>query len=139
MRVELFDDEGNRYTVAFEGQVTREKALRILDLMELMGGVSSGANTPEGGPERADSPASKYDRLRLVVKHSFPVVWFTSKEVQSVYEQQSNEPIGLSTVATYLARMMNKGILMKTGSQRDLKYRVVVPQLQNILESRLKS
>ena len=26
MRVELFDNEGNRYTIAFEGQVTRDKS-----------------------------------------------------------------------------------------------------------------
>ena len=39
MRVELFDNDGNRYTIAFEGQVTRDKALRLLDLVELLGGV----------------------------------------------------------------------------------------------------
>ena len=39
MRVELFDSEGNRYTIAFEGQVTRDKALRLLDLVELLGGM----------------------------------------------------------------------------------------------------
>ena len=33
MRVELFDNEGNRYTIAFEGQITREKAIRLLDLV----------------------------------------------------------------------------------------------------------
>ena len=32
MRVELFDSEGNRYSISFEGQVTRDKAVRLLDL-----------------------------------------------------------------------------------------------------------
>ena len=39
MRVELFDSEGNRYTIAFEGQITRDKAVRLLDLVELLGGM----------------------------------------------------------------------------------------------------
>ena len=41
IRVELFDSDGNRYTIAFEGQVTRDKALRLLDLVELLGGAPS--------------------------------------------------------------------------------------------------
>ena len=47
MRVELFDNEGNRYTVAFEGQITRDKALRLLDLVELLGGTSGEAHLLE--------------------------------------------------------------------------------------------
>ena len=47
MRVELFDSEGNRYTVAFEGQITRDKALRLLDLVELLGGMP-GENPTSG-------------------------------------------------------------------------------------------
>ena len=40
IRVEIFND-GNRYTITFEGQVTRDKALRLLDLVELLGGMST--------------------------------------------------------------------------------------------------
>ena len=32
MRVEIFND-GDRYTITFVGQVTREKALRLLELV----------------------------------------------------------------------------------------------------------
>ena len=37
MRVEVFDGSGNRYTITFQGQVTREKAIRLLELVELLG------------------------------------------------------------------------------------------------------
>ena len=49
MRVELFDSDGNRYTIAFEGQVTRDKALRLLDLVELLGGAPSEGPTVNAG------------------------------------------------------------------------------------------
>jgi len=126
MRVELFDSEGNRYTVSFEGQITREKALRLLDLMELLGGMpSSGGGNPEPNPTSvAGQEFSKYSVVRMLVQKHFPIVWFSSREVQSVYEQEFKNPISLSTVATYLARMANKGILVKTGSPKSLKYRV---------------
>lgn len=123
MRVELFDTDGNRYSISFEGQVTRDKALRLLDLVELLGGMPSGGGNP--GPNVAGSrnELSKYDKVRLIVQKQFPVVWFSSREVQSVYEQEFKEPISLSTVATYLSRMAAKGITLKTGTSNNLKYK----------------
>jgi hypothetical protein len=56
MRVELFDSDGNRYTIAFEGQVTRDKALRLLDLVELLGsapGENQNVNVGNALPNKA--------------------------------------------------------------------------------------
>jgi len=124
MRVELFDSDGNKYTVAFEGQITREKALRLLDLMELLGGVTGSGGNPERTPVAGSNEFSKYEKVRMLISKHFPMVWFSSREVQSTYEQEFKEPIGLSTVATYLARMANKGILIKAGASNRLKYKV---------------
>ena len=124
MRVELFDTEGNKYTVSFEGQITREKAVRLLDLVELLGGVSSGAGNPESNPIVANNGFSKYGKVRMLIQKHFPIVWFSSREVQSAYEQEFKEPISISTVATYFARMANKGILAKAGASNRLKYKV---------------
>ncbi|MEM3536141.1 MAG: hypothetical protein QXF44_00030 [Candidatus Bathyarchaeia archaeon] len=130
MRIELTDTEGNRYTVSFEGQMTREKALRLLDLVELLGGVSATEGGGEINPAVADQQYSKYGKMRILIQRHFPLVWFSSHEVQTVYEQEFKEPISLSTVATYLARMASKGILEKTGSPKSLKYKLapMIPQ-----------
>lgn len=124
MRVELFDGEGNKYTVAFEGQITREKALRLLDLVELLGGIPSGNSNPGVNIAVSGNEYSKYDKVRVVVQKHFSLVWFSSKEVQLIYEQELKEPISLSTVATYLARMTSKGILVKAGASNRLKYKM---------------
>ncbi|MDH5460029.1 MAG: hypothetical protein OEY95_06765 [Candidatus Bathyarchaeota archaeon] len=120
MRIELFDSEGNKYTIAFEGQITREKALRLLDLVELLGGMPGGGNPVINA---ASNEFSKYDKVRMVIQRHFPLVWFSSKEIQYTYEQEFKEPITLSTVATYLARIANKGMLVRTGASNRLKYR----------------
>jgi hypothetical protein len=121
MRIEIFDSEGDKYSIAFEGRITREKALRLLDLVELLGGVSS-------TPSEVSSPhldeSSKFEKVLSIVQKNFPIAWFTSKEIQEAYEQEFKEPIGLSTVATYLARMAKKGLLIKSGASNRLKYRV---------------
>jgi predicted transcriptional regulator len=52
------------------------------------------------------------------------MVWFSSREVQYVYEQELREPINLSTIATYLSRLTVKGSVMKTGMANRLKYKL---------------
>jgi hypothetical protein len=125
MRVELFDGEGNRYVVSFEGQITRDKAVRLMDLVELLGGAPSGAVTLGMNVKGANNGEfSKYEKMRLLIHRSFPVAWFSSREVQSAYEQEYKQPISLSTTATYLARMASRGGLLRTGTSNNLKYRV---------------
>ena len=124
VRVDLFDTEGNRYSISFEGQVTRDKALRLLDLVELLGGMPAGGN-PGAGYTVPGNELSKYDKVRAIVQKHFPVVWFSSREVQSVYEQELKEPISLSTVATYLSRMATKGAVSKTGPSNGLRYKAM--------------
>ncbi|MCW4006623.1 MAG: hypothetical protein NWF04_08550 [Candidatus Bathyarchaeota archaeon] len=139
MRVELFDNEGNRYTVAFEGQVTRDKALRLLDLVELLGGMP-GENQPSS--TTVSTPAvgkvSRFEKVRTVVQKSFPLVWFSSKDVQSVYEQDLKEPVTLSTISTYLSRMANKGFLLRSGSSNNLKYKIATTNPNSVIKQKIK-
>jgi hypothetical protein len=122
MRVEVFDGSGNRYTITFEGHITREKAVRLLDLVELLGGI------PEENPGWEDeaSKLSKFDSVRQVVEKHFPIVWFTSRDVQSMYEQEFKQPISLATVSTYLSRMADRGILAESRMSNRRRYRVTV-------------
>ena len=128
MRVELFDSEGNRYTIAFEGQITRDKAVRLLDLVELLGGMPGEGVNPGAGSTLAGKSSSRFEKVRSVIQKSFPLIWFSSREVQSVYEQDLKDPVSLSTVSTYLARMANRGLLLRAGESNNLKYKVA-PQV----------
>ena len=71
MRIELFDSEGNRYTISFEGRVTREKALHILDLVELLGGVTDGGD--KGRFSILANEFSIYDKVRIIIQNYFPI------------------------------------------------------------------
>ncbi len=138
MRVELFDSEGNRYTIAFEGQITRDKALRLLDLVELLGGAPS-EGVPSGtGNALTSTVSSRFEKVRLIIQKNFPLIWFSSKDIQSSFEQELKEPISLSTVSTYLARMTGKGLLLRTGSLNNLKYKTVTNIPQATIKQRMK-
>jgi hypothetical protein len=127
IRVDVVDGSGNRYTVTFAGNVTRDKAVRLLEIVELLGGMPS-ANQEEN---QNHPGLTKIDRIRLVVH--FPIVWFSSKDVQSMYERGLKEPISLSTVATYLSRFADRGVLMKSGGSSNLRYRIMTEAMQSTL------
>jgi len=138
MRVELFDSDGNRYTIAFEGQVTRDKALRLLDLVELLGGAPGEGPTVNASAALPNRVLSRFEKVQVVIQKNFPLIWFSSKDIQSVYEQELKEPVGLSTISTYLSRMSVKGMLHRTGGPNNLKYKTVTNISQATIKPRIK-
>ncbi len=138
IRVELFDSDGNRYTIAFEGQVTRDKALRLLDLVELLGGAPSEGPTVSQAASVPNRVLSRFEKVQLVIQKSFPLIWFSSKDIQSIYETELKEPISLSTVSTYLSRMSTKGMLLRTGGPNNLKYKTAPNLPQATVKQRIK-
>ena len=135
MRVELFDGDGNRYSISFEGQITRDKALRLLDLVELLGGMPPSPK-PNKNAVNPLTPLTKFDKVIAIMQKHFPLVWFSSREVQVAYENELKEPILLSTVATYLARIVTKGGVLKTGNGNNLRYRVSPGEFQTAFNQR---
>ena len=138
MRVELFDNEGNKYTIAFEGQITRDKAIRLLDLVELLGGMPGETSTNQPINSIDQNNFSRFEKVKMIIQQRFPLIWFSSKEIQSTYEQELKEPISLSTVSTYLARMTKRGILLRSGNSNNLKYKIATLKIQPIIESGIK-
>lgn len=119
LRVEIFDSEGNRYTVSCEGHVSRERILHVLDLAELLGGSS----VDDDAWRRTSYDHTKFDLFRSLIGQTFPNEWFSSKDAQLACEQELNLPLRLSTVSTYLARLTDRGFLMRKGSSNDRRYR----------------
>ena len=133
MRVEVFDEEGNRYSIGFEGKVTREKVLCLLDIIELLGGVHN-----KQGKRSDFVNLSKFDKTKFLVERHFPFKWFSSKEILLTYEKELNEPISLSTISTYLARMADRNFLVRRGLAYNKEYRMITNLTQKNLKIREK-
>jgi len=129
MKIEVYDEVGSKYTITFEGRVTREKVQKIFDMVELLGGI------PVAEPsDKYSHNLSKMDKIFLIVKKNFPVAWFSAKEVQESYERDVGEPISLSAVLTYLSRLAEKGILTKTKNGNKVFFRLISRELKEIIE-----
>ncbi len=131
MRVEVFDETGNKYKVSVEGNVTRKSALRILDMVELLGGIPA----IESNPQKIDG-FSKIEKVRYIVEKHLPLVKFSAGEAQSTYIQETGEQIGLSTISTYLSRLSDKGILIKEKNSNKTLFRLVSEELRNFIKNR---
>ena len=119
VKIDINDKEGNRLTISLEGRLTRDKMLQILDFVDLFDGAS------EDDTETVYLKISKFKKTQNVILRKFPIGWFSSQEVMIAYEDVLDEPIGLSTVSTYLTRLSKKGFLIRAGSSTKIKYKVV--------------
>jgi hypothetical protein len=124
VKIEVTADDGNKLTVVFEGKINRNKLLQVLDFVELLGGM------PELVEDKTLNSLSKFDKLHNIVNSKFPIGWFTSQEIMISYEDTFSEPIGLSTVSTYLSRLTRRVFLVRSGSfvERRYKLRRVIQQ-----------
>ena len=67
---------------------------------------------------------TKYERLMQIIEVRYPVGLFTSSEIQESYEDKFKEPIPLSTVSTYISRLVDKKIVVHDNSSSRRNYRL---------------
>ena len=116
------DSDGAKYDIKLEGNVTREKVLKIFEMMDLMN-IEEETQTPN-----MDSTGSK---IWHIVDKFFPMGKFTSTNILEKYEDELNEPIKLSVISTYLSRFSSKGRVNRTRTGREWSYQIIkIPQKQ---------
>ena len=114
--IDMEDSDGARYDIKLEGNVTREKVLKIFEMMDLMNIEEEHETT------NMDSVGSK---IWSIVDKFFPMGKFTSTNILEKYEDEFNEPIKLSVISTYLSRFSSKGRIDRTRTGREWTYQTV--------------
>ena len=116
------DSDGAKYDIKLEGNVTREKVLKIFEMMDLMN-IEEEQERPN-----MDSTGSK---IWHIVDKFFPIGKFTSTNILEKYEDEFNEPIKLSVISTYLSRFAVKERVNRTRTGREWTYQSTkIPQKQ---------
>ncbi|WP_148681675.1 hypothetical protein [Candidatus Nitrososphaera gargensis] len=128
-RIELEDAEGSKYNLSLEGNVSKEKIMKIVEFMDLLNIESNGNNNSEG-ETLTRAPGSVGDRIWSLVESKFPYGSFTSTDILELYEDQYNEPIKLSIISTYLSRYSERGRLVRTRQGKEWVYRTATTRQQ---------
>jgi hypothetical protein len=116
IRIDMEDSDGARFDIKIEGNVTREKVLKIFEMMDLMN------IEEEREPTNMDSVGSK---IWHIVDKFFPMGKFTSTTVLEKYEDEFNEPVKLSVISTYLSRFSSKGRIDRVRTGREWTYQTI--------------
>ena len=117
IRIDMEDADGARYDIKLEGNVTREKVLKIFEMMDLMNIEEEQATTIN-----MDSIGSK---IWHIVDKFFPLGKFTSTNILEKYEDEYNEPVKLSIISTYLSRFSIKGKIERIRTGREWTYQII--------------
>ena len=115
IRIDMEDADGARYDIKLEGNVTREKVLKIFEMMDLM-------NIEEQETTNMDSIGSK---IWHIMDKFFPIGKFTSTNILEKYEDEYNEPVKLSIISTYLSRFSTKGKIDRIRTGREWTYQTI--------------
>ncbi|MDH5430560.1 MAG: hypothetical protein OEW78_01580 [Nitrosopumilus sp.] len=116
IRIDMEDSDGARYDIKLEGNVTRDKVLKIFEMMDLMN------IEEEQEVTNMDSVGSK---IWNIVDKFFPMGKFTSTNILEKYEDEYNEPVKLSVISTYLSRFSTKGRVNRTRTGREWTYQTI--------------
>ena len=110
------DSDGARFNIKIEGNVTREKVLKIFEMMDLM-------NIEE--EQETTNMESVGSKIWHIVDKFFPMGKFTSTTILEKYEDEFNEPVKLSVISTYLSRFSSKGRIDRVRTGREWTYQTI--------------
>jgi hypothetical protein len=123
-KIELEDAEGSKYNLSLEGNVTKDKMVKIIEFMDLLNLEAQNGE----GVAVARQPTSVGDKIWGLVESKFPYGSFTSTDILELYEDQYNEPIKLSIISTYLSRYSERGRLVRTRQGKEWVYKTTSAQ-----------
>ena len=116
IRIDMEDSDGARYDIKLEGNVTREKVLKIFEMMDLM-------NIEE--EQEVINIESIGSKIWHIVDKFFPMGNFTSTNILEKFEDEFNEPVKLSIISTYLSRFSSKGRINRIRTGREWTYQTI--------------
>ena len=126
IRINLEDSDGGKYKFDLEGNITRDKVLKLFELMDVM-------------DIEQEQEAPNFDTLGgkiwYIIENYFPTGRFTSSlvlqkyedeynEPDAVYHERKKEPIKLSVVSTYLARFASQNKIKREKTGREWSYQI---------------
>jgi predicted transcriptional regulator len=139
IKIEFEDAEGSKYNLSLDGDISKNKILKVYELMESL-------NAPEGEAYEKNNVGHRKglgernmhtgtltsvgSKVWYIIEHKFPNSTFTSTDIQEMYEEQYKESMRLDAIATYLSRYVNKGKLVRNKKGgKEWVYKVLPQQI----------
>ena len=121
VKIQIEDNDGSRYSITLEGNVSKDKVMKIVELMQLID------NEQE---EKEINLHSTGDKIWHLIEEYYPFNDFTSSKLLEMYEDTYNESIKLSVISTYLSRFSKRGMLTRIRGKNEWIYKRLIKPSQ---------
>jgi hypothetical protein len=119
VKIELEDEDGTKFTLALEGNVSRNKLMKAVDMLEIM-------DVPlDHGYEKPLDEGTFFGKVMTLLSTTFSAGDFSSSDVAREFEETYSQPVKLSTISTYLSRLVDKQYIRREKFGNSWIYRRV--------------
>ena len=127
IKIELEDEEGTKYTLALEGKVSREKLMKVVDMLEIM-------DVPLDHSYKPPNEGTFFGKMMTLLETTFAAGDFSSSDVAREFEEKYSQPVKLSTISTYLSRLADKQYIRRERFGNSWVYRRVYLKTSQLTE-----
>lgn len=125
IKIELQDDDGDKYNVSLEGKFSKEKMFKVFELIESFDNNTSIKKTStERQHEMTNLESTLGSRLWNIIQDKLIQRNFTSSQLLNFYNEIYNQSIQLSIVSTYLARFFARNKLARIKHGKEWMYSI---------------
>jgi predicted transcriptional regulator len=143
IKIELEDDDGGKYNLSLEGNLSKDKIQKVLQLVESLNiskeespsftkpdyNTSDNANSNQKHTNKINSSLHSIEsRIWSLIENNFAFSSFTSSNVVESYEILYGEQLQLSLISTYLSRYYEKNKLMRSKRGKEWIYKLIRSQ-----------
>lgn len=134
IKIELEDENGEKYNLTLQGTLTREKLMNVIEFVQLFD-KNSIEGSFEGGFERRMNDTKLGSKLWNLIIENFRYHTFTSSDILRIYQELYYESIQLSVISIYLSRFYFKKQLNRSKNGKQWVYTLIKEKINNLREN----
>lgn len=137
IKIELEDAEGGKYNLSLEGNLSKDKIQKVLQLVETLNISKDDLDNNIKIPMEQNNSLQKYDlgpnlssssigsKIWSLIENNFAYSSFTSSNIAESYEESYGEQLQLSLISTYLSRYVEKQKLIRSKRGKEWIYKLI--------------
>lgn len=134
IKIELEDENGEKYNLTLQGTLTKEKLMNVIEFVQLFDKNSIDGSF-EGSFEPRVSDTKLGSKLWNLIIENFRYHTFTSSDILRIYHDLYYESIQLSVISIYLSRFYFKKQLNRSKNGKQWVYTLIKEKVNNFREN----
>ena len=130
IKIELEDENGEKYNLSLQGALTKEKLMNVVEFVQLFD-----KNSMEGSFERRETETKLGSKLWNLIVENYRYHTFTSSDILRIYQDLYYESVQLSVISIYLSRFYLKKQLNRSKNGKQWVYTLIKENLNSPREN----